>query len=101
MRHRGGPDHDDVPSSWLRGARRGDGRGSSWAFLAGRTGDGERGLLADIAFQAEHGLPGAPEQGIAGGEAGRDLAVVPSRLMYTSRKAARCAGSVYRATSAP
>src|SRR6266542_958567 len=38
---------------------------------ASRAGDGERSCLAEIAFQAERDLPGAPDQGVAGGEPGR------------------------------
>src|SRR5215471_6037914 len=36
-----------------------------------RVGDGERGCLAEVAFQAERYLTGAPDQGVASGEAGR------------------------------
>src|SRR6266567_215172 len=38
---------------------------------ARRDGDGERSRLAEVAFQAERDLPGAPDQGVAGGEPGR------------------------------
>src|SRR5712691_3098783 len=38
---------------------------------ARRAGDGERGCPAEVAFKAERDLPGAPDQGVAGGEPGR------------------------------
>src|SRR6266516_4908662 len=38
---------------------------------ARRAGDGERGRLGEAAFQAQRDLPGAPDQGVAGGEPGR------------------------------
>src|SRR5712691_980796 len=41
------------------------------ALSAGRLGDGERGCPAEVAFKAERDLPGAPDQGVAGGEPGR------------------------------
>src|SRR5215831_8765754 len=41
------------------------------AVSAGRIGDGERGRPAEVAFQAQRDLPGAPDQGVAGGAPGR------------------------------
>src|SRR5215831_7813076 len=41
------------------------------AVSAGRIGDGERGCPAEVAFQAQRDLPGAPDQGVAGGAPGR------------------------------
>src|SRR5262252_6423243 len=36
-----------------------------------RVGDDERGCLAEVAFQAQRDLAGAPDQGVANGEPGR------------------------------
>src|SRR5262249_39096736 len=41
------------------------------ARSARRAGDGERGCLAEVAFQPECDLPGAPDQGVTSGEPGR------------------------------
>src|SRR5690349_9629257 len=47
---------------------RAPGSRSGWRGGSCRAGDGERGCLAEVAFQAQRDLPGAPDQGVAGGE---------------------------------